>query len=489
MPAPDPAFHVLAPGDAVVPSVLHGTQRIPVPGTDGALPPPTAPTVAQRYAASARADLPAWMSALPGYVVAELTALFADLGPIGAPTAYAFDPFHRTDDRTVLGKPAGGRIPVLGVRLPDALLSDPTGTAPVLHLRKFREGDRAYEESFSVEVRDLAAFGPPWSDDVHAPALVLEERWRLVSLEAETCVGALAGTLTLLPGERRTVKISASSEHKSASTATRSIVEDAAEATKDDFAAEFARNGRSTRKSSSRVTWTVAPPGRDLPSPHAREQAFSVEEVVEVAEKATRQTTQARKTGTKVTVSRDDERVDTTKVEGARTLEISNPSAQCLTLAYHHLNTAYRTHVDLVELRLVYTGGDAGAEPVAVDLGEGLAAFLRGVAGGDAAAAQVHAALVALLDERYASLGVGQVVGGRFVFESPPTDDPNDRLDSRAALLGLRRRTGALPLCLSSRTHVLQRDTLHAVPHLSEFAIPGATGVKPKALEPPGAIP
>ena len=66
-------------------------------------------------------------------------------------------------------------------------------------------------------------------------------------------------------------------------------------------------------------------------------------------------------------------------------------------------------------------------------------------------------------------------------FKAPPDDDPNDRLDSREALLATDpRREGALPLRLSTRTHVVQRDTLHAVPHLSEFAIPEALIAKPK---------
>lgn len=480
MSDPDRPTHVLSPGDAVVPAVLHGTQRIPVPGTGGALPPPTAPTAAQLHAASAQPDLPAWMRPFPRYRIAELAALLADLGPIGSTASYAFDPHHRLDDATFVGRPVGSRVPVLGVRLPGDVLGDASGESVALHLRRYRADDAAYREAFSVELRELASFGAPWSEATHVPALLVEERFRLVSLEAETVVGALAGTLTLLPGERRTIKLSASSERKAIGRSSRSVVEDVGEESKDDFTSEFERQGKSIHKSAARVSWSVAPTGKDLPSPHEREQSWSVEDLVETTERTIRESTHARKAVTKVTVSRDDEQVDVSKVEGSRTLEIVNPTAQCLTLSYHHLNTAYLTHLDLAGIRLVFTGADAGVTPVSVPFGAAWAPFLAGIAVDDDARVRIHAAIIAFLDARYGALGIGTVVDGRLVPAPAPADDPNDLLCSRAALRGPRRRTGALPICLSTRTHVVQRETLHAVPHLSEFSLGEAAGAKPK---------
>jgi len=483
MTDPDRPTHVLAPGDAVVPAVIHCAQRIPVPGTEGALPPPACPTAAQLHAASARSDLPVWMRRLPRFVVAELSTLLVDLGPIGSTASYAFDAHHRLDDTSFVGQPVGSRVPVLGIRLSYDLLADPSGAPVALHLRRYRADDAAYRDAFSVELRELASFGAPWSGAAHVPALLVEERYRLVSLEAETVVGALAGTLTLLPGERRTIKLSASSERKAAGRSSLSVVEDVGEETKDDFTSEFERQGRSIHKSAARVSWSVAPAGKDLPSPHEREQSWSVEELVETTERTLREATQTRKATTKVTVSREDEQVDVAKVEGSRTLEIVNPSTQCLTLSYHHLNTAYLTHLDLVGLRLVYTGADAGVEPVSVPFGADPTTFLAGLGGDGDARARLHAAVVAFLDARYGALGIGTVVDGRLVAARAPEGDPNDRLCSRAALCGPRRRTGALPLCLSTSTHVVQRATLHAVPHLSEFSLGEGAGAKPKRAD------
>ena len=481
-PAPAPApYHVLAPGDAVVPAVLHGTHCIPVPDIEEDLRPPTAPTAAQLYAASARSRPPSWLERYPAYVAAEWATLLADLGPIGSNDSYTFDLEHRLDEVTFVGQPVGARVPVLGLRFAEEVWADASGEQATLRLRTLharKQGPHA--DALSLSLRDLGSFGPPWSEDAHVPALLLEERYRLVSLELETSVGALAGTLTLLPGERRTIRISATSERKSTAKSSRSVVEDASDETKDDFTSDFDRNAKRTSKSGSTVTWSAAPPGKDLPSPHVRQQSWSVEEMVDVTEKTVRHTTQTRKTSSQVKVSRDTEDVDSSKVEGSRTVEIFNPSSQCLTLAYHHLNTAYRTHLDLAELRLVYTGDDASAEAVTLRLDD-LEASLREVVGDGAAAARAYAAVMALLEARYADRGIGKVKEGRFVFEAPPDDDPNDRLDSREALLAPDpRREGALPLRLSTRTHVVQRDTLHAVPHLSEFAIPEALIAKPK---------
>jgi hypothetical protein len=241
--------------------------------------------------------------------------------------SYAFDPYRRLDDFTFVGRPVGARIPVLGVRLAKEVLADLSGEEATRRLRTIHaRAGGTFVPEFPLALRDLASFGRPWSFDLHVPALFLEERYRLVSLEMETSVGALAGTLTLLPGERRTIRITASSERKTTVKSSRSVVEDASDETKDDFTSDFDRNAKRTSKSGSTVTWSAAPPGKDLPSPHVRQQSWSVEEMVDVTEKTVRQTTQTRKTSSQVKVSRDTEHVDSSKVEGSRTVEIFNPS-------------------------------------------------------------------------------------------------------------------------------------------------------------------
>jgi hypothetical protein len=475
MPADyQPKYDELKPGDSVAPSTIYGEHAFALPLAAGLLPDASVPTAQDVLDASLDLNLPGWMLTFHASVLASVADILDDLVRPGTPKPFTFDLNHRLDEFSFVGRPVGGAVPILAVRVDEATLADATGAAFLKVLQAWVANAAQVLTLFDLKVHPVTSIGLAWAE--HVPAIRVVETYRLTSALASLELGAPAGTVAMTPGEKRTFSIKQTSSLTTTTKDSLTVVEGVTEKSTQSFSREFTKQATETKQSTSSFKWTS---GRTANSPSGSStdtsdqgQTWSIQDVVAATTKTTESLTQERSRSTTMTLSRENQAVQSTSTEDSRSVALDNASRQCVTIVYHHLNARYRVHLDLVDVRLVYSGETAADGPKTISLRSPLADQLRGVvkAGSEGAAAGT---IADALSARYSALGFLEIGPAKLALKDAPEGDVNRQVFSRAALVeNPRRRAGPLPVCLSSTDHVVQTPNLHAVPRLSEFSVP-----------------
>ncbi len=492
---PPEKYSILKPGDAVVPTVLCGIQTIEIPVADGALPPAWKADAAQAYELAGVEDLPAWISSLPQFAILQAQDVLGafQIANSDDKTVYSFDLRHRLDDFTLLGRPAEGeaaKIPVLSVKLPPKVVADDTGEELSILLRRLAKKDGSAGEVFVVSTSKVSDL-PARLREV-TPRLSLEETWCLSSLSTDTVVGAPAGSVSLMPGEVREISISAELESSSKRTQKASLLNKLTDATKREFKREFKRTTKHTGSYKSTFQWsrTDSPEGMELKSGQDRER--STEQVVEDVRSTVDTITTERTRESEVSVSEEFEQSTKTVAKSSRKVTLKNETAHVVTYIYHHLNEVFRLNLDLVRVRLFFSGSGPDDPPRHIELDGSIRTRLPASIPASKRVA-VATRVQEVFSGRYADLKIAdQPSAGSIKIKHSALSDDNRRMSSRSALTAKRRKTGPLPVCMASWEHPVQTSGLHPVPHLSEFATPSpipkpAAAPTPPKDKPPGA--
>lgn len=459
----------LEEGDLVLPRVLEGTHDVAVPVGGGVLPASAAATAADVVAAASGAGVAAWMSASSIATRAALAAAMRGLPASGGGGTHDFVPTTRLDEATWVAA-AGPGVAVLRVTAAGALLLvDPTGEELLKTLRAFARGEETAKARLEVAVRRVEDLGAPW-DRPPVAGVWLRERLRLLVVDVGLSVGRPAGTLTLLPGEAREFQVSTERTRSERARRSTDVLEKASTESAQDFSREFNAKDETSDERRRSVEWRA--PGSAASGVPAVDGsvARTVREVAERATKTVERQSATRSAEVSVRVASEAESASAETQKDARKITFKNPTSQCVTFVYHRLNSRHVALVDLDDVEVVVASGPARCTAVP---------FPRSAADWEAVAAlavpgrgeDLVAAVAAAARERYDALGALEGTAARPTLVAPPADDPQARRYDRAALLGPRRREGALPLTMERRDVVVETDGLHAVPRPSALRL------------------
>lgn len=468
----DPTWHdpthyptrALEPSERITPVVLHGRHRIQLDAPSGTLPRRRQNTPAEIYAAHARSELPTWAAELARGTVLALERRLARFRWHGGDERFRFSLYHRLDERTLIGHGEGDAVPVLTIDPGHPRITPAHREHKLLAFLDDVEhgpsdpGDKIY--AFGLESVDRL----PEAVRRHEPRLVIEECWRLVSAFEDWVVGGPAGAVTLTPGESRSFEVSSTRTSTRTSKAGVTIIEKDSREGTEEFRDAFTRKMQRNFSQQSEVSWSASESldgdGITASGERTAEFATSLSTLLETTRETVRELVQKHKEERGLTLTREDElseEVESSE-EASRTLVHKGP--QPVTYLYYQLDAAHRVLIELVGLRLVYTGARRSDGEQVLDLG---GAWEVGVA---ALASKGAETLVAAVDElvraRYAELGCLETAADHVRLLPTPADDESMRIDRRTPLMAAdRRQTGPLPLTRSSETVDVRTPYLH----------------------------
>lgn len=467
----DPTAHdhtyptrALEPSERITPVVLHGRHRIQIDAPSGTLPRRRQNTPAEIHAAHARAELPTWAAELARGTVLALQRRLARFRWHGGEERYRFSLYHRLDERTLIGLGGDDAVPVLTIDPDHARITPAQREHKLLAFLDDVEhgpsdpGDKIY--AFGLEPMDRL----PEAVRRHEPRLVIEECWRLVSAFEDWVVGGPAGAIALTPGESRSFEVSSTRTSTRTSKAGVTIIEKDSREGTEEFRDAFTRKMQRSFSQQSEVSWSAGESlegdGITATGERTGELATSLTTLLETTRETVREIVQKHKEERGLTLTREDEVRDQVESseEASRTLTHKGP--QPVTYLYYQLDAAHRVLIELVGLRLVYTGARRSDGEQVIDLGSDWEAAVAAIASKEAEA------LVAAVDEvlraRYDELGCLETSGEHVRLLPTPEADGAMRIDLRTPLMSAdRRRSGPLPLTRSSETVDVRTPYLH----------------------------
>ncbi|MEM9387975.1 MAG: hypothetical protein AAGA68_23170 [Pseudomonadota bacterium] len=436
---------------------------------NGALPSPLGANAEDVRRELAWDELPFWADDYSEGEVRELNELLSNLRPHGSDKSFSFDLTHRLQAYQLVGEPVGEDIPVLSFKR-ESIHWPLLGTRGVLGLlRDLKDDPQTVPARLLIEV----TLEPPKSltarstqDEVH-----IVQTLRVLSTFSKYIVGSPAGTVTLTPGETREVQFKLTRAQTSKRVDKSVAVESSTAESAVDFNLEFQRQMKLVSNSDQSIEWSrertrnFADSSRK--STEGGAESDSLEELADRVEKTTLKLSEKYTASRQVTLTREFESTDQETSEASRKATLVNGNrALTITYAYHHLNAIYRVHVELYDTSLLVPSLVSGGRVQMLSLDSGVRAALEGIVATehlDESVDRVGRALKRMLAGTDAASSDGSDVrvlrAGR--------DDPNTSVTARATLLGDRRTSGPLPVCLRSYDQVIQTSQLHAVPHVS----------------------
>ena len=456
-------------GDYAVPSILYGTSVVRVSMPDGALPSPVEANVGDVHREVAWDELPFWADEYSESEILELSELLLDLQPPGSDKVFSFDLTHRLEPYKLVGEPVGESLPVLTFKRESehwALL----GRHGVLSLlRDFKKDPSSLPARLLIDVAIVPA-------DVLASAstqseLHVVQTLRVLSTFSKYVVGNPVGTVTLTPGETREVEFKLTRSRSSKRVDKSVAIESSTSESADDFNVEFQRQTKRTSNSGQSIQWSRERKKNfadsSWQSSESGSQSDSLEELADRVENTTRKLSEKQTASREVTLTKEFESTEEeTSAASRKAILVNGNRALTITYAYHHLNSVYRVHFELIDVSLLVPSVVSGGRARTFSLDSGLRAALQDVVAAEHLNTSVER-IGQVLEKMLAGTAAASFDSGDVRVLRAAADDPNFDVTARSTLLGDRRVSGPLPLCLKSFDQVIQTSQLHAVPHVS----------------------